>query len=224
MGIPGWENTTNSVFGSNCVLEKETLLRFARSLADLRIEVKALCCCTTKACITSDPRSSHKFSCPRDAPLAHDGLLRKPDILICHQHLVLRTAMLLLGLRFAYRFLHKGVRMQCAARQAPCEYEHDDRWDGCTCGNRAWRSVGVEHPNTASLRIRIPTRAVGLHPQLCAFWDHEARARIPRRTLGRTVTIVFVCTFNHLVRKTKLQSGKQLMCSSMGAAETPSNQ
>jgi len=45
MGIPGWENTTNSVFGSDRVLEKETLLRFARSLADLRIEVKQLCCC-----------------------------------------------------------------------------------------------------------------------------------------------------------------------------------
>ena len=65
------------------MLEKETLLRFARSLADLRIEVKQLCCCTTKACITSEPGSSHKFSGPHDAPLAHDGLLRKPDILIC---------------------------------------------------------------------------------------------------------------------------------------------
>jgi len=72
------------------VLEKETLLRFARSLADLRIEVKQLCCSTTKACITSEPGSSHKLSSPHDAPLAHDGLLRKPDILICYQHPVFR--------------------------------------------------------------------------------------------------------------------------------------
>jgi hypothetical protein len=78
------------VFGSGRVLEKETLLRFARSLADLRIEVKQLRCCTTKACLTSEPGSSHKFSCPHDAPLAHDGLLRKPDILICYQHPVFR--------------------------------------------------------------------------------------------------------------------------------------